>query len=132
MFRPTERCIQIVSLLKAIEPARLKKPSYAGLNLPVMDSRICYLFRSLHSICKTKIGVIEWPLLLDETNWCLGLLRVSYITDVKWNDAAFDTIVLEEDTKKLVKALVTNMLDQSDATDIISGKGNGLVILLHG
>ncbi|KAI9711290.1 MAG: hypothetical protein M1820_002277 [Bogoriella megaspora] len=40
--------------------------------------------------------------------------------------------ILKEDTKTLVKALVMNMIEPADATDLISGKGNGLVMLLHG
>jgi hypothetical protein len=40
--------------------------------------------------------------------------------------------VVDEDTKELVKALVTNQLANEKATDLMDGKGNGLVILLHG
>ena len=52
--------------------------------------------------------------------------------EVQWNKAAFETVVFEDDTKELIKALVTNLTEPSHAADIISGKGNGLVILLHG
>jgi hypothetical protein len=31
-----------------------------------------------------------------------------------------------------VEALVTNQIDVEEGTDIVSGKGNGLFILLHG
>lgn len=39
---------------------------------------------------------------------------------------------MDDDTKELVKALVTNQLAGEKATDLMAGKGNGLVILLHG
>lgn len=45
---------------------------------------------------------------------------------------AFDSLVVDDDTKELVKALVTNQLAGEKATDLMTGKGNGLVILLHG
>jgi hypothetical protein len=45
---------------------------------------------------------------------------------------AFDSLVVDDDTKELVKALVTNQLEGEKATDLMDGKGNGLVILLHG
>ncbi|KAI9661876.1 MAG: hypothetical protein M1821_009115 [Bathelium mastoideum] len=61
-----------------------------------------------------------------------GTLLASNIVEVEWNQAAFDTVVLGEDLKNLIKALVTNVIEPTNATDIIEGKGNGLVILLHG
>ena len=54
------------------------------------------------------------------------------IRNVEWNKKAFDNLVIEEDTKHLVKALVSNQIKAEKATDLISGKGNGLIILLHG
>ncbi|KAI9689566.1 MAG: hypothetical protein M1822_010218 [Bathelium mastoideum] len=59
-------------------------------------------------------------------------LLVSRIAEVGWNQAAFDTVVLGEDLKSFIKALVMNVIEPANATDIIEGKGNGLVILLHG
>lgn len=59
-------------------------------------------------------------------------LKVSRISDVTWNKQAFDSLVIDEDTKQCVKALVSNQLTAEKATDLVYGKGNGLVILLHG
>ncbi|KAI1324721.1 hypothetical protein F5Y16DRAFT_411850 [Xylariaceae sp. FL0255] len=59
-------------------------------------------------------------------------LRVDYIEDVVWNKEAFELLVLEEGTKELVQAVVTNQLQAEDHADVIRGKGNGLFILLHG
>jgi hypothetical protein len=59
-------------------------------------------------------------------------LKAACIAPVEWNLGAFDNLVVDEDTKELVKALVTNQLTAEKATDLMEGKGNGLVILLHG
>lgn len=45
---------------------------------------------------------------------------------------AFDSLVVDHDTKELVQALVTNQVAKEKGTDLMDGKGNGLVILLHG
>lgn len=52
--------------------------------------------------------------------------------DVDWNDQAFEDLVIEQSTKDLVKAVVTNRLREDGSLDLIEGKGNGLFILLHG
>ena len=49
-----------------------------------------------------------------------------------WNTQAFESLVVDDDTKELVKVLVTNQLAKEKATDLMDGKRNGLVILLHG
>ena len=61
---------------------------------------------------------------------------------MKWNRGAFDRLVLPPQTKELVRALVTVRTSQRGVKqglglagkreDIISGKGNGLIMLLHG
>ncbi|KAI2615922.1 hypothetical protein GGR54DRAFT_255090 [Hypoxylon sp. NC1633] len=59
-------------------------------------------------------------------------LQVGLIEDVTWNEEAFRLLVIDEGTKELVKAVVTNQLHEEDQADMIRGKGNGLFILLHG
>jgi hypothetical protein len=62
----------------------------------------------------------------------IASLEVSRISDVKWNKAAFDSLVVDKETKELISTLVTNQIDTEKSTDLMSGKGNGLFILLHG
>ncbi|KAH7140821.1 P-loop containing nucleoside triphosphate hydrolase protein [Dactylonectria macrodidyma] len=58
---------------------------------------------------------------------------VDDITHVTWNKAAFKQLVAPEETKELVMAMVTEHGQRASATmDIIEGKGQGLLILLHG
>lgn len=57
---------------------------------------------------------------------------MEHTSPVAWNKQAFENLVIDEDTKELIIALVTNKLAAEKATDMMSGKGNGLIILLHG
>jgi ATPase family associated with various cellular activities (AAA) len=59
-------------------------------------------------------------------------LRADQITEVTWNKEAFKSLVLDRKTKDIIQALISNQLDAEKSTDLISGKGNGLILLLHG
>lgn len=59
-------------------------------------------------------------------------LQVDLVEDVIWNKKAFTHLVIEEDTKDIIRALITSNLETQQGTDLIQGKGNGLIILLHG
>lgn len=62
--------------------------------------------------------------------WCQ--LYVDRIIDIAWNKQAFKDLVAEAETKELVQALVTKQLSSKVSTDFVTGKGNGLIMLLHG
>ena len=59
-------------------------------------------------------------------------LQMSLVEEVIWHKESFDSLVIDPDAKELIIALITNKLEAERATDVIPGKGNGLVILLHG
>ncbi|CAG8959782.1 hypothetical protein HYFRA_00001689 [Hymenoscyphus fraxineus] len=59
-------------------------------------------------------------------------LQVDRISDVTWNKEAFESLVLDSKTKDLIEALISNQLAAEKSTDLIGGKGNGLILLLHG
>ncbi|KAF2852498.1 P-loop containing nucleoside triphosphate hydrolase protein [Plenodomus tracheiphilus IPT5] len=59
-------------------------------------------------------------------------LEVDQFRDVQWNRESFTHLVLDDESKELVHALVTNQIAREQGTDIIDSKGNGLIILLHG
>ncbi|KAK4185574.1 AAA family ATPase [Podospora australis] len=59
-------------------------------------------------------------------------LSVAHISDIDWDKTAFHRLVIPEDTKDVIKALITNKLDSSASTDLIRGKGSGLIVLFHG
>lgn len=59
-----------------------------------------------------------------------GRFAVNRVTPIEFRDDAFDQLVLAQDKKDLVRALVTN--GTGGFSDIISGKGGGCIFLLHG
>ena len=59
-------------------------------------------------------------------------LFVDRITEIVWNKQAFKDLVAEPETKELVQALVMKQLNAKKSTDFVAGKGNGLIMLLHG
>lgn len=77
---------------------------------------------------------------LNEKKWLH--LFVDNVEAVSWNKQAFERLVLPDQTKDLVRALVTVRMSQRGVkqglgiagkrTDIAYGKGNGLIMLLHG
>ncbi|KIV87674.1 hypothetical protein PV11_03205 [Exophiala sideris] len=59
-------------------------------------------------------------------------LEVDRISEVVWNVEAFQSLVIDRIAKDLIRALVSKQLAAEKATDLIVGKGNGLILLLHG
>ncbi|KAI1646660.1 uncharacterized protein F4817DRAFT_316662 [Daldinia loculata] len=59
---------------------------------------------------------------------------VSGIKEISWNEHAYDSLVLQSNTKEIVKALVESHKYHPAASidDVIQGKGKGLVAVLHG
>ncbi|KAI1170554.1 hypothetical protein F4777DRAFT_594862 [Nemania sp. FL0916] len=57
------------------------------------------------------------------------------VREVGWNKEAFQKVVMNSKAKDLIQALVSNQLAveaRTPGTDLIEGKGNGLILLLHG
>lgn len=61
-------------------------------------------------------------------------LSLRNIKEVTWDKNAFQDLVMDEKKKKLLEALVVVQGDRSQnkVPDVIEGKGNGLILLLHG
>ncbi|KAJ4195056.1 hypothetical protein NW755_002478 [Fusarium falciforme] len=60
-------------------------------------------------------------------------LQVDRITDVTWNKRAFSQLVAPPETKELIQAVVSAHGERKNmGLDIIEGKGQGLLVLLHG
>ena len=59
---------------------------------------------------------------------------ISGIKSITWNEGAYDSLVLEDNTKSIVKALVESHKyhPAESIDDVIQGKGKGLVAVLHG
>ncbi|KAK3361216.1 hypothetical protein B0T24DRAFT_692059 [Lasiosphaeria ovina] len=59
---------------------------------------------------------------------------VSEVKEIRWNEGAYESLVLEPKTKDIVQALVeSNKYHAAESIDdVIHGKGKGLVAVLHG
>ncbi|KIM25038.1 hypothetical protein M408DRAFT_331498 [Serendipita vermifera MAFF 305830] len=77
---------------------------------------------------------IVYGFALDDHQW--AEFNIELVEEIVWNDAAFANLVLPQDKKSLVEALVTahGAKDRSGGgfDDFIVGKGQGLVINLFG
>ncbi|KAK8112173.1 P-loop containing nucleoside triphosphate hydrolase protein [Apiospora kogelbergensis] len=73
-------------------------------------------------------------LAIYDTNSIYKVLNVDgFLPQVDWNKNAFRQLVLDEKIKEMIHALVDVQTSRDKAMDdIIKGKGNGLIILLHG
>lgn len=59
-------------------------------------------------------------------------LHADWLSEVVWDKKAFKKLVLAQKKKDLIEALIVNQISAEKSTDLISGKGNGLILLLHG
>ncbi|KAG6353979.1 hypothetical protein INS49_004950 [Diaporthe citri] len=59
-------------------------------------------------------------------------LLVDNFHSIKWHPEAFGRLVLDDSVKKMIYALINVQKSAGRMDDIIAGKGNGLIILLHG
>ncbi|TIA41928.1 P-loop containing nucleoside triphosphate hydrolase protein [Aureobasidium pullulans] len=59
---------------------------------------------------------------------------MEFMKEVKWDEKAFQKLVMDEQKKELLEALVRVQKDRglNQVSDVIEGKGNGLILLLHG
>ena len=61
-------------------------------------------------------------------------MPIEHLSDVVWKPETFDKLVVPVETKSLIRTAVKTCLSQpaASSTDIISTRGNGMVIILHG
>ena len=58
---------------------------------------------------------------------------IGSVKDIKWNEDAFDSLVLPEDHKELILALTESQVAHKETfDDVIQGKGKGMIMLLFG
>lgn len=99
------------------------KPGY--LNYYKSDST------KMHEINDDNI-VMCWPYLFGFSfgakKW--GEMYVDHLKEIKYDDSAFDYLVLDPYIKKMMKALILNV--KMSFKDIIGGKSGGCIFMLHG
>lgn len=58
---------------------------------------------------------------------------VGSVLDIEFNESAFESLVLPQDHKQLILALVESQVQHKDSfDDVIQGKGKGMIMLLSG
>jgi hypothetical protein len=68
---------------------------------------------------------------LTSKTW--GLFNVNQIQDIQFNTTAFDNLALAPEKKDLIMALVNaGQGSAANYDDMIKGKGQGIIFLLHG
>ncbi|KAI9690886.1 MAG: hypothetical protein M1822_008506 [Bathelium mastoideum] len=68
---------------------------------------------------------------LTSKTW--ATFHVEQVADIEWDDEAFERLVLPHDHKELILAFAESQLSHKDGfDDIISGKGQGIIMLLSG
>lgn len=67
---------------------------------------------------------------LSRKDWCRFF--VDSTKDVKWKQNVWETLILSDEQKRVLQALVTSHSFPENARDQPEQKGKGLVILLHG
>lgn len=69
-----------------------------------------------------SLGTMKW-----------GLFQVDCVVDVAYDEEAFASLLLDQDHKDTVLSLVRIHSDErAMVDDVITGKGKGMVMLLHG
>ncbi|KAL8798626.1 MAG: hypothetical protein Q9182_006520 [Xanthomendoza sp. 2 TL-2023] len=68
---------------------------------------------------------------LKNKKWLM--FTISAVGDIKWDDRAFESLVLPSDHKELILALTeSQMVNKDTFDDVIQGKGRGMIMLLSG
>lgn len=86
-------------------------------NLTSEDKLIIYPFACIYNLGITK-------------TW--GITHIKNLKELKYQEDAFNFLVLEEEKKILMNALIKNKIKADQYKDFIETKGNGLVFLLYG
>lgn len=61
------------------------------------------------------------------------LFDVNNVTDIVWDERAFDSLVLPESQKELIRAVAESQAQHSKIfDDVITGKGQRMILLLNG
>jgi hypothetical protein len=67
---------------------------------------------------------------LARKEWCK--FYIDNLSNVQWKEKAFDSLVMGDSQKLVLRALVSSHMYPNNARDRPQQKGKGLVILLHG
>ncbi|KAI0025785.1 P-loop containing nucleoside triphosphate hydrolase protein [Xylariomycetidae sp. FL0641] len=101
----------------------------AGIKLEeVLTSERSQFTETEYMLCHFSIAGFS----LSEKQWCWFF--VDFIQDVVFDDGAFDALLLPAKQKRLIRALTARHTSggKDSFDDLIQGKGQGCIFLLHG
>ncbi|KAI0176477.1 P-loop containing nucleoside triphosphate hydrolase protein [Hypoxylon sp. FL1284] len=118
--------------------------NFRGVWLPFTESGRVILDRKTFAeeqpLGKSKVKMMEPnPVLcppytlgysLSRKTWCRFL--TANIRDVEWDPSAWESLILPNKEKRLLKALISSHNYSKAPRDFMQQKGKGLVVLLHG
>ncbi len=128
-FRADGRVIMDISSFQQVDNNQFSNESYQSgiesnreernnkkIDIVIPDSDLWRTYPYLYGF---SMSVKQW-----------GRMAVSGLSDIEFRTDAFEKLVLPEEDKALVKAIVQD--DSGDFSDLIDGKGGGSIFLLHG
>ncbi|KAH6624008.1 P-loop containing nucleoside triphosphate hydrolase protein [Chaetomium sp. MPI-SDFR-AT-0129] len=108
------------------EPAVAARPGY--------PSRARHRFQELVELSKEHCLLVSpWMIGFDLTQKKWGRFQIDSLSDIEWNDKAFDTLVLPGGEKELAWDFVESKAKSDEGVDdFVPGKGRGIIILMFG
>lgn len=88
------------------------------------------MFASEEAANLTLCGPTIYGYSMDRKTWCKFF--VDDLQPVKWKEDAISSLIMPQEQKDLIEALVTSHNYPDNARETAEQKGKGLVILLHG
>eukprot|EP00567_Pseudictyota_dubia_P001989 CAMPEP_0197468342 /NCGR_PEP_ID=MMETSP1175-20131217/66030_1 /TAXON_ID=1003142 /ORGANISM="Triceratium dubium, Strain CCMP147" /LENGTH=1056 /DNA_ID=CAMNT_0043004439 /DNA_START=70 /DNA_END=3241 /DNA_ORIENTATION=+ len=127
-YDPMVEAIQTKYKEYVLHLRRTKQSSSSKWTGAASDDDGMVLFSSLPD----HLLAMTWPALVgfSFTSKAWGDILVDGLSDIDFNDSAFDRLVLPPARKRMIKALVRH--SSGAFSDIIAGKGEGSVFLLYG
>ena len=118
-----------VSLQAGIERRRRLYHPIFGAENTVRNTVDAEFSNEDFTICPASIIAFS----LDNQEWCS--IGVAHLKPKEWRPSSFDRLVLDQEKKDILKGLVkanSRRAQSKKSVDIIDGKGEGVVLLLHG
>eukprot|EP00035_Acanthoeca_spectabilis_P006997 m.131437 g.131437 ORF g.131437 m.131437 type:complete len:1036 (+) comp13753_c0_seq2:3-3110(+) len=121
-------CPAVNAALRQRQNAQVAASSGGGGDAEGHDSQLLY-----QGDLPDELAWTAWPTLcgFSFTQKCWGHVLVAGLREVEFNLQAFEKLVLPPQQKDLIRALVSHS-HKVASTDLIAGKGEGCIFLLHG
>ena len=111
----------------AFSPLGKKVLAAPSILKPRLGERFPRLSEDDYLICDHQVAGFS----LAGKRWCL--FEVSHLSEIKYDVGAFEALLLPKEQKDMIRHLVKiHTGKQTSFDDVITGKGKGMIFLLHG